>query len=179
MLCVSWCECWIIHLRLLPLISTDRRRIIFFNALCIVLFTAFTELQTDMSQLTSDLSGGGSIPFWDYRTYCMRVLFPPDCNNHAVIRELEVKILLHIRFFFFLLLSYFALYFFCRNWFICSGISCVKSVTATKKKLCTLSLLWEYHWYMNNVFIEFNKSSPLVFFMALHPLSQFLYWNFE
>ncbi|KAK3800854.1 hypothetical protein RRG08_008608 [Elysia crispata] len=52
---------------------------------------AFTELQTDMSQLTSDLSGGGSIPFWDYRTYCMRVLFPPDCNNHAVIRELELE----------------------------------------------------------------------------------------
>ncbi|RUS74742.1 hypothetical protein EGW08_017493, partial [Elysia chlorotica] len=52
---------------------------------------AFTELQTDMSELTSDLSGGGSIPFWDYRTYCMRVLFPPDCNNHAVIRELELE----------------------------------------------------------------------------------------
>lgn len=51
---------------------------------------AFAELQTDMSQLTSDLSGGGSIPFWDYRTYCMRVLFPPDCNDHAVIKELEL-----------------------------------------------------------------------------------------
>ncbi|GFS14071.1 plexin-A2-like [Elysia marginata] len=52
---------------------------------------AFAELQTDMSELTSDLSGGGSIPFWDYRTYCMRVLFPPDCNDHAVIRELELE----------------------------------------------------------------------------------------
>ncbi|CAL1531518.1 unnamed protein product [Lymnaea stagnalis] len=51
---------------------------------------AFTELQTDMTELTSDLSGGSSIPFWDYRTYCMRVLFPPECNDHPVIRELEL-----------------------------------------------------------------------------------------
>ncbi|CAG5132853.1 unnamed protein product [Candidula unifasciata] len=51
---------------------------------------AFAELQTDMSELTSDLSGGSSIPFWDYRTYCMRVLFPPECNDHPVIRELEL-----------------------------------------------------------------------------------------
>ncbi|KAH9508125.1 Plexin-A4 [Bulinus truncatus] len=51
---------------------------------------AFAELQTDMSELTSDLSGGCSIPFWDYRTYCMRVLFPPECNDHPVIRELEL-----------------------------------------------------------------------------------------
>ncbi|BFZ08936.1 hypothetical protein BsWGS_11975 [Bradybaena similaris] len=51
---------------------------------------AFAELQTDMSELTSDISGGSSIPFWDYRTYCMRVLFPPECNDHPVIRELEL-----------------------------------------------------------------------------------------
>ncbi|XP_059158029.1 plexin-A2-like [Physella acuta] len=51
---------------------------------------AFAELQTDMTELTSDLSGGSSIPFWDYRTYCMRVLFPPDCNDHPVIKELEL-----------------------------------------------------------------------------------------
>ncbi|XP_055883626.1 plexin-A2-like isoform X2 [Biomphalaria glabrata] len=51
---------------------------------------AFAELQTDMTELTSDLSGGCSIPFWDYRTYCMRVLFPPECNDHPVIKELEL-----------------------------------------------------------------------------------------
>ncbi|XP_035826878.1 plexin-A2 [Aplysia californica] len=50
---------------------------------------AFAELQTDMSELASDLSGGGSIPFWDYRTYCMRVLFP-GVTDHTVIRELEL-----------------------------------------------------------------------------------------
>ncbi|CAG5119136.1 unnamed protein product, partial [Candidula unifasciata] len=51
---------------------------------------AFAELQTDMNELTSDISGGCSIPFWDYRTYCMRVMFPPECSDHPVIRELEL-----------------------------------------------------------------------------------------
>ncbi|XP_063875423.1 plexin-A1-like isoform X1 [Scylla paramamosain] len=36
---------------------------------------AFAELQTEMTDLTSDLIGGG-IPFLDYRTYAMKILFP-------------------------------------------------------------------------------------------------------
>jgi len=51
---------------------------------------AFAELQTDMTELTSDHFGQVAIPFWDYRTYCMRVLFPQDEDSHAVIREIEV-----------------------------------------------------------------------------------------
>ncbi|XP_069485730.1 plexin-A4 isoform X3 [Ambystoma mexicanum] len=49
---------------------------------------AFAELQTDIHELTSDLDGAG-IPFLDYRTYTMRVLFP-GIEDHPVLRDLEV-----------------------------------------------------------------------------------------
>ncbi|XP_035384400.1 plexin-A4 [Electrophorus electricus] len=49
---------------------------------------AFAELQTDINELTSDLDGAG-IPFLDYRTYTMRVLFP-GIEEHPVLRDLEV-----------------------------------------------------------------------------------------
>ncbi|XP_066284824.1 plexin-A2-like isoform X5 [Branchiostoma lanceolatum] len=49
---------------------------------------AFAELQTDITELTNDLEGGG-IPFLDYRNYTMRVLFP-GCDDHPVLRDLEV-----------------------------------------------------------------------------------------
>ncbi|KAH3827947.1 hypothetical protein DPMN_129893 [Dreissena polymorpha] len=51
---------------------------------------AFAELQTDMTELTNDQLGQIAIPFWDYRTYCMRVLFPADEDTHPVLRELDV-----------------------------------------------------------------------------------------
>ncbi|XP_029142723.1 plexin-A4-like, partial [Protobothrops mucrosquamatus] len=47
----------------------------------------FAELQTDIHELTSDLDGAG-IPFLDYRTYTMRVLFP-GIEDHPVLRDLE------------------------------------------------------------------------------------------
>lgn len=53
-----------------------------------VFFPAFAELQTDIHELTSDLDGAG-IPFLDYRTYTMRVLFP-GIEEHPVLRDLEV-----------------------------------------------------------------------------------------
>jgi hypothetical protein len=49
---------------------------------------AFAELQTDIHELTSDLDGAG-IPFLDYRTYAMRVLFP-GIEDHPVLKEMEV-----------------------------------------------------------------------------------------
>lgn len=52
------------------------------------LATAFAELQTDIHELTSDLDGAG-IPFLDYRTYAMRVLFP-GIEDHPVLKEMEV-----------------------------------------------------------------------------------------
>ncbi|ELW47767.1 Plexin-A2 [Tupaia chinensis] len=48
---------------------------------------AFAELQTDINELTSDLDRSG-IPYLDYRTYAMRVLFP-GIEDHPVLRELE------------------------------------------------------------------------------------------
>ncbi|XP_051947504.1 plexin-A2-like [Xyrauchen texanus] len=50
---------------------------------------AFAELQTDINELTSDLDRAG-IPYLDYRTYTMRVLFP-GIEDHPVLRELEVS----------------------------------------------------------------------------------------
>ncbi|KAI1882012.1 hypothetical protein AGOR_G00246290 [Albula goreensis] len=49
---------------------------------------AFAELQTDIHELTSDLDGAG-IPFLDYRTYSMRVLFP-GIEEHPVLKDLEI-----------------------------------------------------------------------------------------
>uniref|UniRef100_A0A8B9TK63 Plexin A4 n=1 Tax=Anas platyrhynchos TaxID=8839 RepID=A0A8B9TK63_ANAPL len=51
---------------------------------------AFAELQTDIHELTSDLDGAG-IPFLDYRTYTMRVLFP-GIEDHPVLRDLEERV---------------------------------------------------------------------------------------
>ena len=55
--------------------------------------SAFVVLQTDIDQLMNDyMSGNNAIPFWDYRSYCMRVLFPQDGDmNHPVIKDLEVS----------------------------------------------------------------------------------------
>ncbi|KAK2490723.1 hypothetical protein MC885_006619, partial [Smutsia gigantea] len=50
---------------------------------------AFAELQTDINELTSDLDRSG-IPYLDYRTYAMRVLFP-GIEDHPVLQELEVQ----------------------------------------------------------------------------------------
>ncbi|XP_026070370.1 plexin-A1-like [Carassius auratus] len=49
---------------------------------------AFAELQTDIHELTQDLDGAG-IPFLDYCTYAMRVLFP-GIEDHPVLKEMEV-----------------------------------------------------------------------------------------
>ena len=45
---------------------------------------AFAELQTEMTDLTGDLTSGG-IPFLDYRAYAMNILFPSD-DNHVVLQ---------------------------------------------------------------------------------------------
>ena len=55
-----------------------------------VLCTAFAELQTDIHELTQELDGAG-IPFLDYRTYAMRVLFP-GIEDHPVLKEMEVRV---------------------------------------------------------------------------------------
>lgn len=45
---------------------------------------AFAELQTEMGDLTGDLTSGG-IPFLDYRTYAMKILFP-NHEDHVVLQ---------------------------------------------------------------------------------------------
>lgn len=52
------------------------------------LAAAFAELQTDIHELTQELDGAG-IPFLEYRTYAMRVLFP-GIEDHPVLKEIEV-----------------------------------------------------------------------------------------
>lgn len=60
-----------------------------FSSSCPLFLPAFAELQTDINELTSDLDRAG-IPYLDYRTYAMRVLFP-GIDDHPVLRELEVR----------------------------------------------------------------------------------------
>ncbi|XP_076857395.1 LOW QUALITY PROTEIN: plexin A3 [Brachyhypopomus gauderio] len=48
---------------------------------------AFAELQTDIQELTNDMDGV-KIPFLDYRTYTMRVMFP-GIEEHPVLKELD------------------------------------------------------------------------------------------
>lgn len=42
-----------------------------------------------MTDLTSDLTAGG-IPFLDYQSYAMKVLFP-NSDDHPVLREMQVS----------------------------------------------------------------------------------------
>lgn len=52
-------------------------------------FPAFAELQTDIQELTNDMDGV-KIPFLEYRTYTMRVMFP-GIEEHPVLKELDVR----------------------------------------------------------------------------------------
>jgi len=45
---------------------------------------AFAELQTEMTDLTGDMTSGG-IPFLDYRNYSMKILFP-NGEDHAALQ---------------------------------------------------------------------------------------------
>uniref|UniRef100_A0A674PF06 Plexin-A3 n=1 Tax=Takifugu rubripes TaxID=31033 RepID=A0A674PF06_TAKRU len=49
---------------------------------------AFAELQTDIQELTNDMDGV-KIPFLEYCTYTMRVMFP-GIEEHPVLKELDV-----------------------------------------------------------------------------------------
>ena len=53
------------------------------------LSSAFAELQTDIQELTNDMDGV-KIPFLEYRTYTMRVMFP-GIEEHPVLKELDVR----------------------------------------------------------------------------------------
>ena len=47
---------------------------------------AFTELQTEITELGLELNQGNhGIPFLDYRTYCVKILFP-SVQDHSVLQ---------------------------------------------------------------------------------------------
>ena len=48
---------------------------------------AFTELQTEITELGLELQQGG-IPFLDYRTYCVKILFPSVSQIELFYKEL-------------------------------------------------------------------------------------------
>lgn len=60
-------------------------------------FLAFAELQTDIGEMTNDLSHSG-VPYHDYRTYCMKVLFPnaTEEEKYMMLHQIELP----VRFFF-------------------------------------------------------------------------------
>ena len=50
---------------------------------------AFADLQTEVTDFTSDLNVIG-IPFWDYRTYTFKVLFPSHSDHPILHSSLKV-----------------------------------------------------------------------------------------
>ncbi|CAF1555435.1 unnamed protein product, partial [Rotaria sordida] len=53
----------------------------------------FAELQTDIGEITNDLSHSG-VPYNDYRTYCMKVLFPnaTDEEKYMMLHNIEIPL---------------------------------------------------------------------------------------
>lgn len=54
---------------------------------------AFAELQTDIGEMTNDLSHSG-VPYHDYRTFCMKVLFPniTDEEKYMLLHNIEIPV---------------------------------------------------------------------------------------
>ncbi|CAM4743164.1 unnamed protein product [Rotaria magnacalcarata] len=54
---------------------------------------AFAELQTDIGEITNDLSQSG-VPYNDYRTYCMKVLFPnaTDEEKYMMLHNIDIPL---------------------------------------------------------------------------------------
>lgn len=61
-----------------------------------LLLSAFAELQTDVTDLTSDLSISG-MPVLDFKTYALHVLFP-GLDDHPVVHN-KVTLLHAVQFF--------------------------------------------------------------------------------
>jgi hypothetical protein len=54
---------------------------------------AFAELQTDIGELANDLSHSG-VPYHDYRTFCMKVLFPnaTEEEKYMMLHHIEIPV---------------------------------------------------------------------------------------
>ena len=56
------------------------------------MFSAFAELQTDMTEIAGELSGAGGIPYRCYRSFAMSVLFPGFVPHaHPVVQNFNVS----------------------------------------------------------------------------------------
>jgi len=56
-------------------------------------FIAFAELQTDIGEMTNDLSHSG-VPYHDYRTFCMKVLFPnaTEEEKYMMLHNIDIPV---------------------------------------------------------------------------------------
>jgi len=52
---------------------------------CDVVFLAFTELQTEIPDFSSDV-GQASVPFFDYRSFTFKLLFPGQKQDHPILQ---------------------------------------------------------------------------------------------
>ncbi len=59
-------------------------------------FVAFAELQTEVSDVTSDLGMTG-IPIWDYKQYTFKVLFPSHHDHPVLHMTMDVSRYLHLQ----------------------------------------------------------------------------------
>lgn len=62
--------------------------VVFISTVLTYFLLAFAELQTDVTDLTSDLSTTG-MPFLDFQTYALHVLFP-GLDDHSVLHKHKV-----------------------------------------------------------------------------------------
>jgi hypothetical protein len=59
------------------------------HVLTVFYYTAFAELQTDMTDLTADLESSG-IPTLDHKNYIMKVFFP-GVSDHPILNDPKVR----------------------------------------------------------------------------------------
>jgi len=59
----------------------------------VIYLKAFAELQTDIGEMTNDLSQSG-VPYHDYRTYCMKILFPnaTEEEKYMMLHNIEIPV---------------------------------------------------------------------------------------
>ncbi len=55
----------------------------------VVYIIGFAELQTDVDELTGDLTGS-RLPYHDFKVYLLQSLFP-GAKDHPVLHELQVN----------------------------------------------------------------------------------------
>jgi len=60
---------------------------VFRSVVCVCSFSAFAELQVDMSEVANDILSSSGLPFRDYGNYSVRVLFASDKWQSYIMPE--------------------------------------------------------------------------------------------